>query len=473
MQSIAPSPLSHQIFHCRHIPTTTASAKSGTLTATTKYRYGALQEPHADYAKTTKGYFTNRSAQTKVNLLTNGQHYPSLSFIIGSSPLRRALRTQFASVNAVLEDEADPTATGTDVLLGSASNRVDRLVEAFVEAEGVGKCHAILLCVDDAPKDRRDDFPHGPEFKGADAPLLKPFFAANAKNKKHVVALPPICHPNNWGVDDVDNGKINESTEQAFADAHGERGGYWLSVSKMWDEDVMKTILANKAALNNVLPAIADKRMFNGRLTLQMVTPENEDRLTAGKAALEERIDGVVAKKKAATVPGEIAIPDAESLLVTPDLPAAAGGKQAAEKTNDTSTLRAKHMLMWAHLGEDKHAHPPVFHEGGELLIDTPTRQEQNRAYAQAAIDAVAVSEPDRCRPNTQPSHQTFPPFPSPHRTQQSRKIPTTWVVGRGKPTAGTRTTWRQVRRTLFALPISPHTTGPPPVACGGGRGSS
>ena len=127
---------------------------------------------------------------------------------------------------AVLDDADDPDADGTNVILGSSCNRVDRLVECYVDAAAAGKCHAVLLPVDAAPADRRGDFPHGPEFTAADAPDLAPFFAAADKTKKHVVTLPPICHPNNWGDDDVENAKITADLEQAFSDAHGERAAH-------------------------------------------------------------------------------------------------------------------------------------------------------------------------------------------------------------------------------------------------------
>ena len=103
----------------------------------------------------------------------------------------------------------------------------------------------------------------------------------------------------------------------------------------------MKAILDNRSALKDQLPAIAEKRMHNARLVQHMVGPDNEDRLVDGRQCFERHLDDVLAKKKAASVPGEVAVPDVESLLVSPDAREAAGEKTAQAKVPDTTVLRA------------------------------------------------------------------------------------------------------------------------------------
>ena len=94
-----------------------------------------------------------------------------MSFVHGTG-LTRRLRTQFANVHTVLEDENDPEAEGTNVVLGTSSNRVDRLQFVYITAQTVGMQHAVILRASDCPTDSRKEFPHRPEFGKDDAPLL-------------------------------------------------------------------------------------------------------------------------------------------------------------------------------------------------------------------------------------------------------------------------------------------------------------
>ena len=123
--------------------------------------------------------------------LTDGYLFPSFSFLSGDSPLTRKICTQFASVKCILEDDNDPTTKGIDVVLSTSSNRIDRVHPVFIVDKNVGKQHAVILRADTVPADRRSNFPHGPEFTAADAPILEPFFVADSKAAKHIVALPP------------------------------------------------------------------------------------------------------------------------------------------------------------------------------------------------------------------------------------------------------------------------------------------
>jgi hypothetical protein len=121
-------------------------------------------------------------------------------------------------VAAVLDDENDALADGTPIVLGSSTNRVDKQACVYIKATDVGKQHAVILPASDCPADRRKDFPHGKEFGKDDAPILAPFFAKGQEDEKHIVVLPPIVHPNSWGVEDVVNEKIDPSTVQTFGD---------------------------------------------------------------------------------------------------------------------------------------------------------------------------------------------------------------------------------------------------------------
>ena len=87
--------------------------------------------------------------------------------------------------------------------------------------------------------ERRDDFPHGPEFIKADAPALAAFFARGQEDKNHLVALSPVAHPKNWGVEDVAGGKITDDVIQSFGDIHGNQGQHWLAAQLAYSLDAM------------------------------------------------------------------------------------------------------------------------------------------------------------------------------------------------------------------------------------------
>ena len=364
----------------------TASTKTGAWTHTTKRRYGTLLPSHAEYDKTTKAYFLNqRTPKTKVDQLTGGNLFPSFTFITGQD-LTRKIRTQFGNVKAVLDDEDDATADGTDVILGTASNRIDRLYPAFVSDAEAGKVHAVLLHGPSFPADRRDFFPHGPDFDAADAPLLAPFFVPGKETDKHFVALPPIVHPNNWGSDDVANGKADAQTIQSFGDAAGPRGAAWLEAELRWSFESMEAILTNKDTYATLLPKMTLNRMHNGRLLQTMVTPDTEDRLALGSSALDERIEQLVTKAGADELPLDIEFKEA-----------AGGTPNAVDKRTDAETAEKKRRaqrsagahLMFAHVADDDSVSPPNLSAGGQILFDIRERLEANRAYNEAAIAAV------------------------------------------------------------------------------------
>ena len=102
-----------------------------------------MKSEHEKYAAATKSYFTVKVGKTKVQQLTHGDLFPSFTLIIGAH-LTRKLVSFYGSVLTVLDDDTDPEAEGVDVVLGSTSNMTTRSSPAFVSADEVGKCHAII-----------------------------------------------------------------------------------------------------------------------------------------------------------------------------------------------------------------------------------------------------------------------------------------------------------------------------------------
>ena len=189
------------------------------------------------YAAATKAYFTVKAGKTKVAQLTHGELFPSFTIIIGAH-LTRKLISFYGSVFTVRDDNADPEAEGVNVVLGSTSNMTTRSSPTFVSADKVGKCHAIIRLAAAVTPEWRKQFPHGPDFLPTAAPSLATFITAGNKNAPHVVAIIPVAHPNNWGVDDVPNRKLSATTQQLFGDAHGSRGENWYDAASSFDPAV-------------------------------------------------------------------------------------------------------------------------------------------------------------------------------------------------------------------------------------------
>ena len=274
-------------------------------TDTTKRRYTVLKLPHPDHDKVAKVFFATRSVKSRTEQLVQGTIFPSFTVVTGDSPLKQKIRTQFVSVASIMDDKDDPEAEGEGVILGSSSNRVNRVDRVFILDKHVGKQHAVILRADTVPLDRRGNYLHGPKFTAADAPALELFFAANSKNEKHMVALPPIVHPNNWGSDDVASGKIDDNTIQNFGELAGTRGAAWLHAEMQYSNLAMAAILTNKNTLEKHLPKIVMTRMFNGRLEQVGVGPNNEDRIEFSSSQLDARLTAVL-DQAGDSIPGVI-----------------------------------------------------------------------------------------------------------------------------------------------------------------------
>ena len=136
-----------------------ASIITGALTYANKRRYTTMKSEHEKYAAATKAYFTVKAGKTKVAQLTHGELFPSFTIIIGAH-LTRKLISFYGSVFTVLDDDADPEAEGVNVVLGSTSNMTTRTSPAFVSADEVGKCHAIIRLAAAVPPKWRKHFPH-------------------------------------------------------------------------------------------------------------------------------------------------------------------------------------------------------------------------------------------------------------------------------------------------------------------------
>ena len=368
----------------------TASIAASGWTHTTQRRYAALKDKHPKVAPTTKGYFNRNAPAAKVTMLTEGEYFASFSVVTGTGPLNAKLRTIFGGVRATLEDEQDDTAPGVDVVLGSTSNRADRTQPAYFLEEEVGKVHAVLLLAKDVPDERRADFPHGPPFTKTDAPALAKFFAAGAKNEKHVVALPPVAHPNSWDADDPPAGKITDDAVQAFGDGHGGRGAHWLVASKAWRADVMKVVLDKKDDLKAHLPPITASRMLNARPKLVSVDDDLEDRLVDGLDKYERRLQRLVEAVTANSMPDVIGVD-------SPSVAGVGGALGVATPTEDTATkaerekkeLLHKLEAIFAHVDGEGNVQPPVLSEGGKLLLSITNARERARAYASSALDLL------------------------------------------------------------------------------------
>ena len=97
----------------------------------TKNRFGGLREPHPQFEKAKAAFHTKNAPRKRVAQLAEGTIFPSFSVVTGTGPLNQKLRTQFVNVATVLKDETNPDAEGTEVLLGTASNKVERVIPVF------------------------------------------------------------------------------------------------------------------------------------------------------------------------------------------------------------------------------------------------------------------------------------------------------------------------------------------------------
>ncbi len=147
------------------------ASRTGVFTENTQNRFSHLKNPYAEFAKVSEDFFTNKTSLTRVNQITEGVYYPAFSYVVGQG-LRRKVRMHYVSVSVILEPEdKDDGAEGTEVVLGSASNKTAQQFPVYVLKIELGKQHAILLCEALDPADFRDDFPHGKAFTKADAPF--------------------------------------------------------------------------------------------------------------------------------------------------------------------------------------------------------------------------------------------------------------------------------------------------------------
>ena len=375
----------------------TASLAASGWTHSTQRRYAALKSAHPKVGPTTKGYFTRNAAAAKVTMLTEGEYFASFSVVTGTGPLNSKLRTIFGGVRATLEDENDDTAPGVDVVLGSSSNRADRTQPAYILEEEVGKVHAVLLRAKDVPDERRADFPHGPPFTKTDAPALAKFFASSAKNDKHIVALPPVAHPNGWDDDDPPSGKITDDAVQAFGDSHGGRGAHWLVASKAWRADVMKVVLEKKDELKAHLPPISVSRMLNARPKIVTVDDDIEDRLSDGLEKYERRLQQLVEAATANSMPDVIGV-ESPSVGVADRTSTPTTAEDSASKAErEKKDLLHKLQAIFAHVDADGNVRPPVLSETGKLLLAITNARERSRAYSNAALDLLRrYARPDK-----------------------------------------------------------------------------
>ena len=275
----------------------------------TSHRFGGLREPHPRFARSKVAFHTKNAPAKRVAQLAEGTLFPSFSVVTGTGPLNQKLRTQFVNIATVLEDENNPDAEGTDVLLGTASNKIERVIPVFFKKDEIGRQLAFILPAALVPMERRDDFPHGPEFTKGDAPALAAFFARGYENDNHLVALPPVAHLNNWGVEDVAGGKITDDVIQSFGDIHGDQGQHWLAAQLAYSPDATKAVLANKDSLTTHLPKIIATRMARARPVQMSVGVDDQDRLEEGLEALDARIAttiGAGSKDAGSGVPDEI-----------------------------------------------------------------------------------------------------------------------------------------------------------------------
>ena len=346
----------------------TGSITTSLWTDATKRRYTALKSPHTNHDKEATRFFATKSAKSRTEQLVQGTIFPSFTVIIGDSPLKRKIRTQFASVASIMDDKDDPDAEGEGVILGSSSNRVNRVDRVFILDKHVGKQHAVILRADTVPLDRRGNWPHGPEFTKADAPALAPFFAAGSKNEKHMVALPPIVHPNNWGSDDVANGKIDDNTTRNFGESAGPRGAAWLHAEMQYSNLAMAAILTNKTSLEKYLPKIVMQRMFNGCLEQVGVGPDNEDRIEFGSSQLDARLAAVL-DQAGESIPGVI---NTGADSVCPPSPPSAE-LESAKATEKKERLAAS-MAMFASMEVGDTVSPPNLSCEGRCLFDITSR---------------------------------------------------------------------------------------------------
>ena len=367
-----------------------ASLAASAWTHTTQRRYAALKAAHPKVATTAKGYFTRNAAAAKVTMLTEGEYFASFSVVTGTGPLNSKLRTIFGGVRATLEDEHDDAAPGVDVVLGSTSNRADRTQPAYILEDEVGKVHAVLLREKDVPAERRADFPHGPAFSKTEAPALAKFFANDAKNEKHVVALPPVAHPNGWDSDDPPTGKITEDAVQAFGDSHGGRGAHWLVASKAWRADVMKVVLDKKDDLKDVLPPISVGRMLNARPKLNTVDDDIEDRLSDALEKYERRLRQLVEAATASSMPSIIGVDSPSVAGADRAIGATMTAEDAASKAElDKKELLHKLQAIFAWIDDEGNVRPPTLSDTGKLILAITNSRERSRAYANAALDIL------------------------------------------------------------------------------------
>ena len=102
-----------------------------------------MKSKHEKYVGASKAYFNIKAGKKKVQQLIHGDIFPSFSIITGTD-LTRKLLTFYGSVFTVLDDDTDPEAEGINVVLGSTSNMTTCTSAAYVTADKVGKCHAII-----------------------------------------------------------------------------------------------------------------------------------------------------------------------------------------------------------------------------------------------------------------------------------------------------------------------------------------
>ena len=85
-------------------------------------------------------------------------------------------------------------------MLGSTSNMTNCTSTAYVTADEVGKCHAIIRLAAAVPTEWRKHFPHGPEFLPSAVLSLASFIATEKKDGLHVVVVVSVARSNNWGL---------------------------------------------------------------------------------------------------------------------------------------------------------------------------------------------------------------------------------------------------------------------------------
>jgi hypothetical protein len=212
-------------------------------------------------------------------------------------------------------------------------------------------------------------FPHGPGFPPSAAPALASFDVAVHENDLHVVDIASAAHPNTGGVANVSNGKANNNAQQAFGNAHGARWTNWLNATMKFVTAAHTTIKTNRVTLSTILTKIFPLRLMDVCPTKVAVGEDESKRLVDSLNAMENCINGAVARRVAVfrsgmtnEIGGSILVADA---AVIHQLPAAADAAVASTETKRWTGRLAGMMTMFTHLDAELRTGPPVVSPAG------------------------------------------------------------------------------------------------------------